>query len=166
MHRGLSPPWNADLTVVDMSFDQEDLGDPLRGNRFAAWSDRNSKDSVEQAVVPNHEGDGRKRRLVLVHQRPGEEASQLSFQERDLDADSIEGASDIEVEEVVEPTVVAPFVNMELRVRAPSGAFTSLDAGSLTAVLENRARVMRSVPFVMRERRFQVRIEDRTSRDQ
>ena len=35
-------------------------------------------------------------------------------------------------------------------MRAPGGAFASLDDVCLTDVLENRARVMRSVPFVMR----------------
>ena len=64
--------------------------------------------------------------------------------------DSVEGASLAEVEDVVEPTAESPPIDMEPRVRAPRGTFASLDDVCLTDVFENRARVMRSVPFVMR----------------
>ena len=58
--------------------------------------------------------------------------------------------SDAEGQDVVAPTEVPSLLNMEPRVRAPLRAFTSLDAVCLTDVFENRARVMRSVPFVMK----------------
>ena len=48
------------------------------------------------------------------------------------------------------PTEVPSPLNMEPRVRVPLRAFTILDAVCLTDVFENRARVMPSVPFVMR----------------
>ena len=65
--------------------------------------------------------------------------------------DSVEGASLAEVGDVVEPTAESPPIDMEPRVRAPRRNFVaSLDDVCLTDVFENRARVMRSVPFVMR----------------
>ena len=61
-----------------------------------------------------------------------------------------EAGSDAEGQEEVAPTEVRSPLNMEPRVRAPLRAFTSLDAVCLTDTFEQRARVMRSVPFVMR----------------
>ena len=58
--------------------------------------------------------------------------------------------SDVEVEEVVETTVDNNPIPMEPRVHAPAGAFASLDDVNLNEVFESRARVMRSVPFVLR----------------
>ena len=53
----------------------------------------------------------------------------------------------MEIQDVVEPTVVVEPIEMD-RVRAPGGAFSSLDAMSLITVFERRAHVMRSVPAV------------------
>ena len=82
--------------------------------------------------------------------RHAEDASTSHQQDPDLDGDdSAEGASEAEVEDVVEPTVVSRPIAMEPRVRAPGGGFASLDDVCLTDVFENQARVMQSVPFVM-----------------
>ena len=139
-------------TVVDMTVDDSDheVSGPLRGNKFALLNDRRSEDLNEQ-VGPDLGGVGCRRRLVLRYRRHGEDASTSHQQDPDLDgADSVEGASEAEVEDVVEPTAVSPSLDMEPLVRAPGGAFASLDGVCLTDVIENRARVMRSVPFVMR----------------
>ena len=56
----------------------------------------------------------------------------------------------MEVEEVVEATVDSNPIPMEPRVHAPAGAFASLDDVDLNEVFELRAKVMRSVPVVIR----------------
>ena len=63
---------------------------------------------------------------------------------------SIDGVSDVEVGEVVEATAVSEPVVMEPRVRAPVTAFSSMDAVNLSDVFGNRARVMRSVPAMLK----------------
>ena len=55
-----------------------------------------------------------------------------------------------DVGEVLEPTVVETPVPLEVRVRAPARAFTSLDAVNLTDLFESCASVMRSVLHVLR----------------
>ena len=69
--------------------------------------------------------------------------------ERDSDTESVGGASDVEVNEVVEPTVAEIPIVMEARVRALVRAFASLDTVNLTDLFDHRARVMRSVPHVL-----------------
>ena len=59
-------------------------------------------------------------------------------------------ASDVEVNEVVEPTVAEIPVVMEARVRALVRDFASLDAVNLVDLFDHRARVMRSVPHVLK----------------
>ena len=56
------------------------------------------------------------------------------------------GAPDVEVSEVVEPTVAENPVVLEARRRAPVRAFASSDAVNLVDLFHHRARVMRSVP--------------------
>ena len=93
------------MTVDDS--DHEVPG-PLRGNRFALLNDHHSEHVVEQ-VGPDLGGVGRRRRLVLRNRRHGEAASTSHQQDPDLDGlDSVEGASEAVVEDVVEPTVVSP----------------------------------------------------------
>ena len=58
-------------------------------------------------------------------------------------------ASDVEVSEVVEPTVAENPVVLEARVRAPVRAFASLDAVNFVDLFNHRAIVMRSVPNVL-----------------
>ena len=69
--------------------------------------------------------------------------------EWDSDTDSIGGASDVEVEDVLEPIPAQPVI-FEAGVRAPTRAFASLDAVDLSDVFESRPRVMRAVPAVIR----------------
>ena len=52
--------------------------------------------------------------------------------------------------EVVDATAVSEPVVMEPRVRAPVTAFSSMDAVNLTDVFANQARVMRSVPAMLK----------------
>ena len=75
-------------------------------------------------------------------------ADEVREREWDSDTETVGGASDVEVDEVVEPTVAEIPVVMEARVRAPIRAFTSLDAVNLVDLFDHRARVMRSVPHV------------------
>ena len=114
---------SGDPTVVDSS---EDEGFPLRGNRFAAFDAHG--------------------RLVLVSQQ-GDHGVEHEW---DSDTDTVGGGSDVEVGEILEPTVVETPVAMEPRVRAPVRAFASLDAVDLSDLFETRAKVMRSVPHVLR----------------
>ena len=79
-------------------------------------------------------------------------ADEVRDREREWDSDTetVGGASDFEVNEVVETTVAEIPVVVEARVRAPMRAFTSLDAVNLADLFEHRARVMRSVPHVLK----------------
>ena len=110
-------------------------------NRFAALSEAgdDGQHSGHRGRLPA------RRRLVLVSQHGVPSPNH----EWDPDTESIEGMSDVEVHDVIEPTVVPEPIEMD-RVRAPGGAFSSLDAVSLSTVFERRAHVMRSVPFPMR----------------
>ena len=85
---------------------------------------------------------------MLISQR----ADDVRDREREWDSDteSVGGASDVEVKEVVETTVAEIPVVMEARVRAPVRAFASLDAVNLVDLFDDRARVMRSVPHVLK----------------
>ena len=128
-------PASARLTVVDMSTDSENEVPQLRGNRFAALGESQEGRDV-----------GNRRRLVLISQR----ADDVRDREWDSDTESVGGASDVEVSEVVEPTVAESPVVLEARVRAPVRAFASLDAVNLVDLFDHRARVMRSVPHVLK----------------
>ena len=85
-------------TVVDSS---EDEGSSLRGNRFAVLG--------THGEVP----DRPRRRLVLVSQQVDHGVDH----EWDSDTDTVAGGSDVEVGEILEPTVVQTPVAMEPRVR-------------------------------------------------
>ena len=114
----------------------------MRGNRFAALSE-----AGDDGQHSGHRGrPPARRRLVLVSQHG---VADSPDHEWDPDTESIEGTSDVEIHDVVEPTVVPEPINMD-RVRAPGGAFSSLDAVSLITVFERRAHVIRSVPYPMR----------------
>ena len=65
-----------------------------------------------------------RRRLVLVSQSDPQEAP---LGEWDSDTDSIGGASEVEVEDVLEPLPPVQPVIFEAGVRAPTRAFPSLD---------------------------------------
>ena len=78
-----------------------------------------------------------RRRLVLVSQHEAADSTRGDDHEWEPDTESIEGMSDVEVHDVVEPTVVAEPSDMD-RVRAPGGAFSSLDAVSLITVSNAR----------------------------
>ena len=114
--------------MVDSS---EDEGSSLRGNRFAVLGE-----------LP----DRPRRRLVLV----SEQVDHGVDHEWDSDTDTVAGGSEVEVGEILEPTVVQIPVAMEPRVRAPVRVFASLDAVDLSDVFERRAKVMRSVPHVLK----------------
>ena len=123
--------FSGDPNVVDSS---EDEGSSLRGNRFAVL--------CTHGELP----DRPRRRLVLVSQQDDHGVDH----EWDSDTDTVGGGSDVEVGEILEPTVVETPVAMEPRVRAPVRAFASLDAVDLSDLFERRAKVMRSVPHVLR----------------
>ena len=124
-------------TVVEKSTDSENEVSQLRGNRFAVLGE-----SQEGREI------GNRRRLVLISQR----AEDVRDREREWDSDtkSVGCASDVEVNEVVEPTVAEIPVVMEARVRAPVRAFANLDAVNLVDLFDHWARVMRSVPHVLK----------------
>ena len=76
---------------------------------------------------------------------------EVGGQESEADIESLPGAaSEVETVEVPEYTVDSDPIPMERRLRAVPGAFASLDAVDLHEVFELRARVMRSVPAVLR----------------
>ena len=76
---------------------------------------------------------------------------EVGGQESEADTESLPGAaSEVETVEVPEHTVDSDPIPMERRLRAAPGAFASLDAIDLRQVFELRARVMRSVPVVLR----------------
>ena len=60
------------------------------------------------------------------------------------------GGSDVEVTEVVEPAAEEVPAPMDVGVWAPMRAFTSLDAINLTDLFEHRAKLMQSVPHILR----------------
>ena len=70
--------------------------------------------------------------------------------EWDSDTDIVAGGSEVEVGEILEPTVVQTSVAMEPRVRAPVRVFASFDAVDFSDLFERRAKVMRSVPHVLK----------------
>ena len=88
------------------------------------------------------------RRLVLVSQP--HDAERANDHEWDADTDSVPGASDAEVGDVVEPTVVEIAVLIEPRVRAVGGAFASLDVVNISEVCDRRPKLMQTVPVVFR----------------
>ena len=128
-------PASALPTVVDMSTDSEIEVPQLRGNRFAPLGESQVGRDV-----------GNRRRLVLISQR----ADVVRDREWDLDTESVGGASDVEVSEVVEHTVAENPVVLDARVRAPVRTFASLDAVNLVDLFDHRARVMRSVPHILK----------------
>ena len=125
----------SDPTVVDMSSGS----DARSGNRFAPLSEPSG---VERE---GRRGE-RRRRLVLISQQEVPE----SDHEWDSETDSIGGASDVEVVDVVEATPVEDPIILEGRLRAPVRSFASLDAVNLLELFESRPRLMRSVPHVFR----------------
>ena len=120
---------------VDMSVDDSDQERPVRltGNRFEVLSDT----AEPSQGLP-------RRRLVLVSQNVG------SDHEWDPDTESIAGASEVEVQDVhVESAPDLPIQGQD-RVRGVQHAFATLDIVNLTEVFAQRARVMQSVPWVIR----------------
>ena len=120
---------------VDMNVDDSDQERPARstGNRFEVLSD----------TAEPSEGRPR-RRLVLVSQNLG------SDHEWDPDTESIAGASEVEVQDVpVESAPELPIQGRD-RVHGVQHVFATLDIVNLTEVFAQRARVMQSVPWVIR----------------
>ena len=136
------------VPVMDVSVNDSDLEDPVEGNRLAALRDDDPGSAAQGA--PSAETVRQRRRLVLVFDPPAE-GEMFGGQESEEDTESLAGAaSEVEIVEVPEPTVDSDPIPTELRLRAAPGAFASLDAVFLHEVFEMRARVMRSVPVVLR----------------
>ena len=100
-------PASALPTVVDMSTDSENEVPQLRGNRFAPLGESQVGRDV-----------GNRRRLVLISQRTDD----VRDREWDSDTESVGRASDVEVSEVVEPTVAENPVILEARMAASNFA--------------------------------------------
>ena len=134
------------VPVMDMSVNDSYLELPLEGNRFAAFVDRDAGLAAQGA--PSAETVRQRRRLVLVFDPLAE--GEVCGQESEADTESLTGvASEVETVEVLEPTIDSDPIPTERPLRAP-GAFASLDAVDLHEFFELRARVMRSVPVVLR----------------
>ena len=101
------------------------------------------KTGLQPSVDGQHSGHrGRppaRRRLVLVSQHGVAESSDHEW---DPNTVSIEGTSDVKIHDVVEPTVVPKPIDMD-RVRAPGGAFSSLDAVAFCPISDARSHVVR-----------------------
>ena len=135
------------VPVMDMSVNDSDLEPSLEGNRFAALGNHVSGSAAQGA--PSAETVRQRRRLVLVFDPPAE--GQVGGQESQADTESLPGAASVvETVDVPEHTVDSDPIPMERRLRALPGAFASLDAIDLREVFELRARIMRSVPVVLR----------------
>ena len=78
------------------------------------------------------------------------DVERASDHEWDADTDSIPGASDVEVGDVVEPTAEEIPVVIEPRVRAIGGAFACLDVVNISEVFDWRPKLMQTVPFMLR----------------
>ena len=123
-------PAVVDMTVDDS--DQEHQPARLIGNRFEVLSDEAS------------ESERPRRRLVLI-QNPA------SDHEWDPDTESIGGASEVEVEDVeVESAAPDLPIPVQDRIHGVQRAFATLDVVDLIDVFSQRARVMHSVPWVIR----------------
>ena len=119
----------------------------MEGNRFAALGVHDAGSAAQGA--PSAETVRQRRHLVLVFDPPAE--GEVGGQESEADTESLPGAaSEVETVEVPKHTVDSDPIPMERRLRAAPGAFASLDAIDLRQVFELRARVMRSVPVVLR----------------
>ena len=82
--------------------------------------------------------------------RDSQRGDDVRDREWDSDTESVGGASDVEVSEFVEPTVAENPIVLEATVRASVRAFAILDAVNLVDLFDHRARVMRSVPHVLK----------------
>ena len=120
---------------VDISVDDSDQEHPARltGNRFEVFSD----------TAEPSEGRPR-RRLVLISQNLG------SDHELDPDTKSIAGVSEVEVQDVPVESVPELPIQGRDRVHGVQHAFATLDIVNLAEVFAQRARVMQSVPWVIR----------------
>ena len=112
--------------------DQQHQPARLIGNRFEVLSDEAS------------ESERPTRRLVLI-QNPAND------HEWDPDTESIRGVSEVEVEDVeVESAAPDLPIPAQDRIHGVQRAFATLDVVDLIDVFSQRARVMHSVPWVIR----------------
>ena len=119
---------------------------PPHRNRFSALGEAEAE--LAQSIEGPDAEDRPRKRLVLVSQHSDDRRGH--DREWDSDTDTVGGTSDVEVTDVVAPTVEEAPVPMDVRVWAPVRAFTSLDAINLTHLFEHGARLMQSVPHVIR----------------
>ena len=125
--------------VIDMSVDDSDQESPVRltGNRFEALSDTAADPDVARP----------RRRLVLISQNP---EPSVSANEWESHTDSIGGASEVDVDDVHQDSVPDVPIPTPPRIFGPQHAFASLDTVNLVEMFSTRARVMQSVPWVLR----------------
>ena len=120
---------------------------PPHRNRFSAFCLVPEAEPAQS--IEGHDAKDRPRtRLVLVSQHSNDKRGH--DREWDSDTDTVGGASDVEVTEIVAPAVEEAPVPMDVRVRAPVRAFTGLDAIYLTDLFEHRDKMMQSVLHVIR----------------
>ena len=102
--------------------------------------------ALGQSEVPHH----RRRPLVFVSQRDGgSDTETLRMSESgELESASGDGLSDGEGV-VEEPAMFEDPVDVAPRASQHVAAFRTLEAWSLAEIFQRRARVMRSVPFIM-----------------
>ena len=129
-------------TVVDMSADDSDRGGQVHmsGNRFAVLGEDVELDRLDPVARP-------RRRLVLVSQNPDFVGSNHEW---DPDTESIGGASEVDGEEVPEQSLFETPIAVEPRVHAHGRAFASLDSVNLLDTINDRPRLMQTVPWVLR----------------
>ena len=111
--------------------DQEEVGGRMRGNRFAAISEAgDERHHFGHRGRTQPDGGWSWSHNMGWPTHPTMSGIQTRRASR--------GMSDVEIHDVVEPTVVPEPIDMD-RVRAPGGAFSSKDAVSLITVFERRA---------------------------